>query len=165
MNNCDGSKNEMLVIAATNYARKLMYIDESLWVFINDGKHFKSINHSGLYDKNFIIRFNREWLKTAKEEQILKCAFHEVFHAVQHQEIMKKELGIESKFFPEDELKQLEFEFKDENYNDSSETWGTYLCELQAEDFAGQMYDKYWEEFNNPQELIEKYYEMFKNKE
>lgn len=53
------SKNEKLVLDATEYARLFLNIDDGLWILINDIDHFESINHIALYDKdNFLIRYN-----------------------------------------------------------------------------------------------------------
>lgn len=166
MNNCNGSTNEKLIISATNYARSVIGIDESLWVFINDGKIFKSINHSGMYDKeHFVIRYNRDWLKTAEFERIIKCAFHEVFHVVQHAELIVRKHGIKSKVFSDAELDQLEFEFMDENYSDSHHAWGSHLAEQQADSFADELYGKFIKNYQNTDDFIAKYYEMYPNKE
>ncbi len=54
------TKNEKLVLDATEYARSFLNIDDELLVLINDINHFESINHSALYDKdNFLIRYNK----------------------------------------------------------------------------------------------------------
>lgn len=109
----------MLVIASTNYARKILNIAEELWVFINDGDMFKSINHSGLFDKDaFAIRYNREFLKSASIEKIMKLAFHETFHAAQLEAVVGSYLGLETKLFTKEEIEQIKHEFKDENYSD-----------------------------------------------
>src|SRR5690554_7302302 len=124
-----------LIISFTNYARKLLNIDENLWVLISDENHFVSNEHSGLYDKlNFLIRYNKGWIKTASNSEIIKCAFHEVFHCLQHQELIKKSLGISSSIFTSEELEQMEFEFKDENY--MLNNWENMLVEKQAEYFS-----------------------------
>lgn len=153
-------------MSATNYARKLMNIDESLWVFINDGSIFKSVHHSGLYDKaNFIIRFNREWLKTATFKNVVKTSFHEVFHIIQHQALIEREHNIKSKLFTDEELDQLAKEFRDENYDDSSDAWGLNLAEQQAETFAEHLYDEFIKRFKNIDKFIEEYYTLYSNKE
>ena len=166
MNNCNGSINEKLIISATNYTRSIIGIDEALWVFINDGTIFKSIHHSGMYDKeHFVIRYNREWLKTAEFERIIKCAFHEVFHVVQHAELIARKHGIKSALFNDEELDQLEFEFRDENYSDSHLAWSSYLAEQQADSFADQLYEKFIKRYKDIDGFIAKYYEMYPNKE
>lgn len=157
---------ERLIVSATNYARKIMNIDEFLWVFINDGNIFKSVNHSGLYDKaNFIIRFNREWLKIAEFKNIVETSFHEVFHVVQHQALIEREYNIESKLFTEEELDQLAKEFRDENYNDSSDAWGLNMAEQQAEAFAKHLYNEFIKRVKNIDDFIKEYYIMFPNQE
>jgi len=164
MNNSNGSHNEKLIISATNLARHIMKLDENIWVFINEGNTFESINHSGMYDKeHYLIRYNREWLKSATEEAIIKCAFHETFHAAQHQAIMERTLGIKSDYFTEVELEKLEHDFDSGNYNDKVGEWGEIFAEQQAEAFAAVFYDKYLETFKSANELIEKYYDMFPN--
>lgn len=166
LNNCNGSRKERLVIAAANFARLITQVDESLWVFINDGKVFKSNIHSGMYDKDSCsVRFNREWLKTAKLDRIVKCAFHEVFHALQHQELLKRQLGITSDKFTEDELVQMEKEFQDEHHDDSEGIYENLLVEQQAETFAELIYRKYSNEINITDKFIEKYYGVFINEE
>lgn len=164
MNNCDGSMNEKLVIAATNFARQILNVDEALWVFINNGDMFKSINHSGLFDKDmFVIRYNRQWLITADKDKIIKCAFHETFHAVQYSAVIEYGMGIKNRLFTDDEMKQLIHEFKTENYDDSSELWGTHLVEQQAEGFALELHEKFINQFENIEDFIENYYEMYRN--
>lgn len=166
MNNCNGSFQEKLIISATNYVRKIMTINENIWVFINDNKIFKSTNHSGMYDKeNFIIRYNRGWIQMATYEQIIKCAFHESFHAVQHQALVGRMLEINSQWFTEEELDRLEYEFKDENYNNSNSNWHSYLIEQQAETFGRILYDKFAKEYEDLEEFIDQYYGLFPNKE
>ena len=166
LNNCNGSKKKKLVIAAANYARKVANLNEPIWVFINKGKVFKSKIHSGLYDKDsFSIRFNRDWLITAKDERIVKCAIHEVFHAVQHVELIKKELGMTSELFTEEELIQLELDFKDENYDDSVGVYENLLAEIQAEEFAELVYSKYLKELKTTKVFIEENYSLFVNEE
>lgn len=166
MNNCNGSTNEKLIIFATNYARSVIGIDESLWVFINDGNIFKSVNHSGMYDKeHFVIRYNRDWLKAAEFERIIKCAFHEVFHVVQHAELIARKHEIKSKVFSDAELDQLEFVFDDKNYDDSNHTWSSHLAEQQADNFAEELYEKFIRKYRNSDDFIAKYYEIYPNKE
>lgn len=89
--------NEKLVIAGTNYIREKLKIDENIWVFINDGKNFESDKHSGKFEKEVgVIRYNKDFSKTATEEQVLKLAFHETFHAFQFQEVFNYNQGIKS---------------------------------------------------------------------
>lgn len=164
MNNCNGSMNEKLVIAATNFVRKIMSVDDELWVFINDGDNFKSINHSGMFQMDFFaIRYNREWLKTATHEKIIKCALHEAFHAVQYSAVVGHGRGANNNLFTDREINQLTHEFKMKNYDDSNEMWSTYLVEQQAEGFAMEFYTKYIKQFNNIEDFIDKYYELYPN--
>lgn len=164
MNNCNGSLNEKLVIAATNFARNLLKVDDALWVFINDGDMFKSINHSGLFEKEmFVIRYNREWLRTAQPDRIIKCAFHETFHSVQYSAVIGYGMGVKNNLFTEDEMTQMIHEFKAENYDDSSDIWGTHLLEQQAEGFALELYEKFINEFKNIEDFVDSYYEMYPN--
>ncbi len=80
------STEEKLIILVTNNARKKMNVNLGLLVFMNDGSVFKSVNHSGLFEKdNFINRYNCDWIKTATNERIINTAFHETFHAVRQQ--------------------------------------------------------------------------------
>jgi len=164
MNNCDSSINEKLAISATNYVRKLMNVDGALWVFINDGDMFKSVNHSGMFQKDtFVIRYNREWLKTADQEKIVRCAFHEVFHVVQYTAIVRHSMGIKNTQFTDDEINQLEHEFKDENYDDSNGTWGSHLVEQQAEWFAVELYNRFVKQYKDTDEFIVEYFDMYPN--
>lgn len=166
MNNFNRSMKEKLAIAATNFVRKLMKVDDALWVFINDGDMFKSINYSGMFQKDiFVIRYNRDWLKTAAHEKILMCAFHETFHAIQYSAVVGYELGMKENLFSDDEINQLTREFNAETYNDSNEMWSTYLVEQQAEGFAIELYTKYMEHFNKIDDFIDKYYDLYQNTE
>src|SRR5690606_34662171 len=100
MDHDNHSFKEKLIISATNFAREKTNVDPALWVFVNKGNIFKSINHSGLFEKDtFVIRFNRDWIKIASEEQIIKTAFHETFHAVQQQALVGRTLGLKSDIF------------------------------------------------------------------
>ena len=162
----NNSAKEKLILSATNYAREKINVDPGLWVFINDGSVFKSIYHSGLFEKdNFVIRYNRDWIKIASEEQIIKTAFHETFHAVQQQALIERNLGLKSKIFSEAELNTLEHEFKDENYDDSIDTWHTHLSEQQAEAFAAYLFERFKEDLDKHEELVIKYYKRFINEE
>jgi hypothetical protein len=164
MNNCDGSINEKLVIAATNFARQLLKVDNALWVFINDGELFKSVNYSGMFENEmFVIRYNREWLKTADNDKIIKCAFHETFHAVQYSAVIGYGMGVKNNLFRDDEMKKLIHEFNAENYDDSTEVWGTHLVEQQAEAFALELYEKFINQFKNTEDFIDRYYQMYPN--
>lgn len=157
---------EKLIISATNFAREKTNVDPGLWVFVNNGNIFKSINHSGLFEKDtFVIRYNRDWLKIASEEQIIKTAFHETFHAVQQQALIGRRLGLKSDIFSEDELNILEHEFKDENYDDSIDTWHTHLSEQQAETFAAHLFERFKQDLEKHEELVTKYYKRFINEE
>ncbi len=159
------SLNEKLIISATNYAREFLNIDEELWVFINDSKHFMGINHSALYDKeNFIIRFNKDWLINATEDNILKTAFHEVFHVFQHTCLLEIELGYNRGIFTNNELEKMKHEFLDENYSTELGQYENLLIEQQAETFAHEFYKTFKSEFNNICGLIEKYNEKYINK-
>ena len=150
-------KKEKIIISATNFAREILNIDENLWVFINNENHFISSSHSGLYDKEyFLIRFNSKWLKNASQEKIIKCAFHEVFHAFQHQEIIKRIIGFESLVFNYDELDLMEKEFDDENYNLNN--WESYLVEKQAEEFSNKLYCEFKKNFKSIEDFMNKYY-------
>lgn len=149
MDNKDFSYNEKLVLEATEYARDLLNIDKDLWVFINEINHFKGIYHSALYDKdNFLIRYNKEWLKTAQKENIIKTAFHEVFHVLQHACIVESDLGIDHGIFTKEELKQMKHEFLDENYSMEKGKYETLLIEIQAETFAHELYNEVKGKFN-----------------
>lgn len=164
MNNCNGSLNEKLVIAATNFARRLLKVDDALWVFINDGDMFKSVNHSGLFEKEmFVIRYNRDCLRTAQTDRIIKCAFHETFHSVQYSAVIGYGMGVKNNLFSDDEMTQMIHEFKAENYDDSSDKWGTHLVEQQAEGFAQELYEKFINEFKNIEVFVDRYYEMYPN--
>ena len=164
MKNSYGSLNERLVIAATNYARKLLKVDDALWVFINDGDMFKSINHSGLFEKElFVIRYNRDWITTAETGKIIKCAFHETFHTIQYSAVIGYGMGVKNNLFSDDEMTQMIHEFKAENYDDSSDKWGTHLLEQQAEGFALELYEKFINEFKNIEVFVDRYYEMYPN--
>ena len=159
------SLNEKLIISATNYAREFLNIDEGLWVFINDSKHFMGIHHSALYDKeNFIIRYNKDWLINATEDNILKTAFHEVFHVLQHTCIVEFDLGYNREIFTNEELMQMKFEFLDENYSSELGKYEQLLIEQQAESFAHVFYKSHKEKFTNVNELIDKYYGRYINK-
>lgn len=141
------SKNEKLVLDATEYARLFLNIDDGLWILINDIDHFESINHIALYDKdNFLIRYNKEWLKTAKNENIIKTAFHEIFHVLQHACIVESKLGIHHNIFTKEKLIQMEKEFMDENYSTKVGVYENLLIEQQAEAFAIALYEKYIKE-------------------
>ncbi|WP_026391279.1 hypothetical protein [Haploplasma modicum] len=153
--------NNKLVISATNYARVKLNLDENFWVVISEGKHFLSNNHSGMYDKNhFLIRYNEEWLKNSTSEKTIKCAFHEVFHAFQHQEIIKRKLGLESIYFTNEELDKIEYEFQDEVYN--VDKWESFLIEQQAEYFSDYLYSIFIKN-NDTLSVIKEYYELFEN--
>lgn len=153
---------EKTIISVTNYARKRLGLDKHFWVLISDINHFKSKDHSGLYDKErFLIRFNKSWIKEASIESLLKCSFHEVFHAFQHQEILKSTIGLKSDFFSMNELKIMKKEFEDENYN--LEMWPTYLIEEQAEVFALLLYSEIKKEYDDMNKIVDKYYTMFPN--
>ena len=166
MNNCIGNFNEKLVIAASNYVRKLMNIDDSLWAFINKGDMFKSINHSGMFQKDvFVIRFNREWLETTTHERIIKCAFHETFHAVQYSAVVGSSLNLRNTLFTDEDVKRLTHEFGDGNYDDSNETEGSYLVEQQAEGFAIELYKRFICQYKNVNEFIAEYNDMYPNNE
>lgn len=143
-----------------------MDIDDALWVFINDGDMFKSINHSGMFQKDvFVIRYNQEWLKTAVQEKIIKCAFHEAFHAIQYAAVIGHSVGLRNNLFTDNEINQLVHEFKDENYDDSNEIWGSHLAEQQAEGFAIELYEKFIKQYKNVEECIVEYYDMYPNVE
>lgn len=153
---------EKLIISACNYAREKINLDENFWVLISEDVHFNDSQHSGLYDKErFLIRFNQGWIKQATYEEILKCAFHEVFHAFQHQEIIKKNLGYTSLFFTDEEFYIMEFEFKDENYDVNK--WETLLIEKQSEYFSEILYQEIDKNFKNYKNIITKYYNLFPN--
>lgn len=155
---------EKLVISATNFARNLLKVDDALWVFINDGDMFKSINHSGLFEKEmFVIRYNREWLKISQTDRIIKCAFHETFHAVQYSAVIGFGIGVKNNLFSNDEMKQMIHEFKTENYDDTSDKWGTHLVEQQAEGFALELYEKFIKQFKNIEDFVDSFYEMYLN--
>lgn len=159
------STNEKLIISATNFARSLLNIDEDLWVFINEQTHFNGNDHSALYDKeNFLIRYNKEWLKNANSENIIKTAFHEVFHVLQHSEILESELGRKSRLFSNVELKQMKHEFKDENYSTESGKYENLLIEQQAESFAYGLYELYNQRIKTEEKLIKKYFDLYLNK-
>lgn len=156
----------MLVIAATNYARKILNIAEELWVFVNDGSMFKSEVHSGLFDKDaFAIRYNKEFLKTASTEKVMKLAFHETFHAAQLEAIVGSHLGFDSKLFTKEEIKQLKHEFKDENYSEEVGVYENLLSEQQAENFAQMMYAKLLSEKINIENFINEYKSLYLNKD
>lgn len=156
--------NEKLVIAATNYARKIMEVDCSLWVFINEGDFFKSINHAGMFQKDeFAIRYNRDWLKLADIESVIKCAFHETFHAVQYSALIEYSLGIKSKYFSDDEILTMLNEFESENYNDSIQKWDTYFVELQAEAFAIGLYELLYSKIISIDDFVYIYYDIYPN--
>ena len=141
------SKNEKLVLDATEYARLFLNIDDGLWILINDIDHFESINHIALYDKdNFLIRYNKEWLKTAKNENIIKTAFHEIFHVLQHACIVESKLGIHHNIFTKEKLIKMEKEFMYENYSTKVGVYENLLIEQQAEAFAIALYEKYIKE-------------------
>ena len=160
------SFNEKLVVAATNYIREKLKIDKNIWVFINDGKNFESDKHSGKFEKEVgVIRYNKDFLETATEEQILKLAFHETFHAFQFQEVFNYSQGIKSKVFSDEELKTLEHEFNLNTKTEDTNKWHELLLEQQAETFAHFMCEKYKEFFSGAVELIEKYLDMFPNLE
>ena len=166
LNNSNGTRNEMLVIASTNYARKILNIAEELWVFINDGDMFKSNNHSGLFDKDaYAIRYNREFLKTASIEKVMKLAFHETFHAAQLESIVASYLGLKSELFTEEEIEQLKHEFKDENYSDEIGIYENLLSEQQAESFAQMVYEKLKKEEINLDKFINEYKSLYLNKD
>lgn len=156
--------NEKLVIAGTNYIREKLKIDENIWVFINDGKNFESDKHSGKFEKEVgVIRYNKDFSKTATEEQVLKLAFHETFHAFQFQEVFNYNQGIKSKVFSEEELTVLAHEFNPNTKTEETHKWHELLSEQQAETFAHFMYEKYKESFSGADMLIEKYLDMFPN--
>lgn len=135
--------NEKLIIGATNFIRKIFNIDESLWVFISDITHFDSLNHIALYDKeNFLIRYNIEWLKIADEENIIKTAFHEVYHVIQHDAIIKWEYGFNEGIFTDGELEIITSEFYGDNYVSDLKMWETLLIEKQANEFSVILYEK-----------------------
>ena|GEM_PF-3176626 len=162
--NCNGSFNEKLIISATNYARETIGITKSLWVFINNCIMFKSIDHSGMYDKeNFLIRYNRDWLKNADHKQIIKCAFHEVFHVVQHDALNNWKSGNVSLIFSDEELRQIEIEFNDYNYSDSIHKWNSYFIEQQAECFAEILYKRFQAEKIKLRDLVTRYYNKYLN--
>ena len=166
MSHDNHSLKEKLIISATNFAREKTNVDPGLWVFINNGDIFKSINHSGLFEKDtFVIRYNRDWIKIASEEQIIKTAFHETLHAVQQQVLVGRRLGLKSNIFTEEELNILEHEFKDENYDDSVDTWHTHLSEQQAETFAAYLFERFNKDLDKHEELVTKYYKRFINEE
>jgi|SRR5690625_971066 len=158
------STNEKLIISATNFARSLLNIDEDLWVFINEQTHFNGNDHSALYDKeNFLIRYNKEWLKNANSENIIKTAFHEVFHVVQHSAIVEFELGIKSEVFSIKELRQMKYEFKDKNYSTEIGQYENLLIEQQAETFAYGLYELYNQRIKTEEKLIKKYFYLYEN--
>jgi len=159
-------KNEQLIIAATNYARAIFNVDEYLWVFINELNHFTGIDHSALYDKeHFLIRYNREWLKSAKVDNIIKTAFHEVFHVVQHLAILEYDQGKNNGFFTNQDLKRMKHEFLDENYSTKLGKYEELLIEQQAEEFALYLYKEYKKTFKDESELVSKFLNLFVNKE
>ena len=92
------------------------------------------------------------------QEQIIKTAFHETFHAVQQQALIGRRLGLKSDIFTEEELNTLEHEFKDENYDDSIDTWHTHLSEQQAETFAAYLFERFKQDLEEHEELVGKYY-------
>lgn len=158
--------NNDLVIAATNYARKILNIAEELWVFVNDGNMFKSNNYSGIFDKDaFAIRYNSEFLKDASTEKVMKLAFHETFHAAQLEAIVGSYLGYKSELFTEDEIERLKHEFKDENYSDKIGIYETLLSEQQAESFAQMMYKKLKREEINLDKFVNEYKSLYLNKD
>ena len=158
--------NNDLVIAATNYARKILNIAEELWVFVNDGDMFKSNNHSGIFDKDaFAIRYNSEFLKDASTEKVMKLAFHETFHAAQFEAIVASYLGLKSELFTEDKIERLKHEFKDENYSDEIDIYETLLSEQQDESFAQMMYEKLKKEEINLDKFINEYKSLYLNKD
>lgn len=143
MTNKNLTTNEELILKATEYARSLLKIDKDLWVFINEMNHFKGIEHSALYDKdNFLIRYNKEWLKTARKENVIKTAFHEVFHVLQHACIVEADLGMDHGIFTKEELVQMKYEFLDENYSMEKGKYENLLIEVQAESFAYALYEQ-----------------------
>lgn len=157
------TKKEKLIISGTNFARKALNIDENFWILISDINHFIDINHSGLYDKeNFLIRYNKSWIRKSNNERILKCSFHEVFHAFQHQELLKRKLGLKTKFTC-DELNQIELEFRDEVYLNNK--WEDNLVEQQAETFANELYTIFVSNNYEIDKFITKYLNLFPNLE
>lgn len=154
--------NEKLIISATNYARSVLNIDEGLWVFINDSTHFMSNEHSALYDKeNFLIRFNKEWIKSAKDDKIIKTSFHEVFHVLQHASILEWQQGYNNEIFTIEELKIMEYEFSDKNYSTDIGKYENQLIEIQAETFASYLFDRMP---YSKIDLISKYLKLYINK-
>ncbi len=158
--------NEKLVIAATNYVREKLRIDENIWVFVSTGDNFESNKHSGKFEIELcVIRYNKDFLKIATEEQIIKLAFYETFHALQFQELFYYEEGFKSKIFSEAELKILKREFNPDTKTGVTNKWHELLSEQQAETFAHFMYIKYKESFSGAAELVEKYLYKFINLE
>lgn len=50
-------------------------------------------------------------VKTANNENIIKTAFHEIFHVLQHACIVESKLGIYHNIFTKEELIKMEKEF------------------------------------------------------
>jgi len=125
---------------------------------------FKSIDHSAMYDKdNFLSRYNRDWLKNADHKQIIKCAFHEVFQVVQHDALNNWKKGSASLIFSNEELKQIEIEFNDYNYNNSIYEWQSYFIEQQAEVFAEILYKRLAAANFELRDLVTRYYNKYPN--
>lgn len=136
-------RKEKLVLSATNYARKHLGINDTILVFINDGKVFKSTKHSALYEIDLgIIRYNKDWLKTASTERILRCAFYEVFIARIHLEILGHQQGTKSTLFSEEEFMKLEQEFKNSDNGELNKVEKRLSSEF-GEAYAEILYQKY----------------------
>lgn len=72
-------------------------------------------------------------------------------------------MGVKNNLFSDDEMTQMIHEFKAENYDDSSDKWGTHLVEQQAEGFAIELYGKFINEFKNIEVFVDRYSEMYPN--
>ena len=86
--------------------------------------------------------YNDVYYYGCRKENVIKTAFHEVFHVLQHACIVEADLGMDHGIFTKEELEQMKHEFLDENYSMEQGKYENLLIEVQAESFAYALYEQ-----------------------
>ena len=82
---------------------------------------------------------------------------------MQHDALNNWKNGSASLIFSDEELKKIEIEFSDYNYNDSIYEWHSYFIEQQAEAFAEILYKRLEAANFELRDLVIRYYNKYPN--
>lgn len=148
MNN---KEKEQLLTAATILARAKLKINEELELYLVDKDLFPK-NTAAIYDiENFVIKFNKDWLyNRATKEDIIKTAFHEIYHVYQHTSVLKKEHFFENNsHFTNEELEEMKEEFNNIKLGKTNKSYENQTLEVDAEAFSIVYYDEYYKTFGD----------------